>query len=99
MLPILVVLVLNECFEKGGIISSLSASAVIVDDDLHVLRRLDLGARGVVAGGSRLWVDVDHLAIALVLKEQPRLAVCDHLEVGRGVARNLLRAPVEVREI
>lgn len=53
---------------------------MVVNDDLPVLRRPNLRPGCVVAGRS-LGVDVDDLAVSLVLEQQPRFPVGDDLLV------------------
>ena len=58
---------------------------MVVDDDLEVLMCLDLDAARVVTRQG-LWIHVDDLPITLILEEQSRLIVCDHLKIGGRVA-------------
>lgn len=51
---------------------------MVVNHNLSVLRRSNLRPCGVVAGRS-LGVDVDDLAVSLVLEQQPRFPVGDDL--------------------
>lgn len=73
--------------------SSLAPRDVVVEYHLYVLCGRNFDPARVVAWLC-LRVDVDHLSVALVFKEQPRLIVGNHLEVGRVVARAGLRLPV-----
>mmetsp|Transcript_48400 Transcript_48400/g.126528 ORF Transcript_48400/g.126528 Transcript_48400/m.126528 type:complete len:216 (-) Transcript_48400:330-977(-) len=73
--------------------SRLPPRHVVVEHHLRVLVRVQLDPPRVVSGPS-FWVDVDHLAIALVLEEQASLIVRNHLEVGRRVRRRRLRLPI-----
>ena len=59
------------------------SSDVVIDDDLHVLGRLQLRARRVVPGLGP-GVDVDDLSVPLILEQQPRLVVGYNLRRGVG---------------
>lgn len=57
---------------------------VVVQHDLDVLVGDDVKASGVVAR-ARLGIDIDDLAVSLVLEQQTSFVICDDLEVGRGI--------------